>query len=77
MKGTQSSFQKAQQNKTYPIGIQYKLEKKEQSRDPQGHFEPTGRPVEKIAKQHNVSPATVKRAEKYADAVDQLPENNR
>lgn len=60
--------------RTYLLGIQYKLEKKEEGRPP-------GKPdqndqvfltAEKIAKQHHVGPATVRRAEKFADAVDKL-----
>ena len=39
--------------------------------------EPSLSTAEKIAKQHNVSPATVKRHEKFAEAVDKLPEEER
>jgi hypothetical protein len=64
------------EDKTYLIGIQFKLEKKEHggqipgSRD---QNDPSIRTAEKIAEQHHVSPATVKRAEKFAEAVDKLP----
>ncbi len=64
------------EDKTYLIGIQYKLEKKEHG----GHLpggkdqnDPFINTAEKIAEQHHISPATVKRAEKFADAVDKLP----
>ena len=67
--------------RTYLLGIQYNLEKKEegfQGPGPgQGKTRDQNEPVfqrtaEKIAKQHHISPATVKRAEKFADAVDKL-----
>jgi hypothetical protein len=64
------------EDKTYLIGIQYKLEKKEVGgqlpRKGVGQNEPPLSTAEKIAEQHHVSPATVKRAEKFADAVDKL-----
>jgi hypothetical protein len=65
------------EDKTYLIGIQYKLEKKEVGgqlpRKGGDQNEPALRTAEKIAEQHNISPATVKRAEKFADALDKLP----
>jgi ABC-type xylose transport system substrate-binding protein len=64
------------EDKTYLIGIQYKLEKKEVGgqlpRKGGDQNEPALRTAEKVAKQHHVSPDTVKRAEKFADAVDKL-----
>lgn len=66
------------EQKTYLIGIQYKLEKKEvgQPKKELGQDEPITT-AEKIAEQHHVSPATVKRAEKFAEAVDKLPEEEK
>lgn len=63
------------EDKTYLIGIQYKLEKKEVGvRGPEkmDQNDPSFSTAEKIAEQHHVSPATVKRAEKFAEAVDKL-----
>jgi hypothetical protein len=37
------------------------------------HLDPSFSTAEKLAEQDHVSPATVKRAEKFADAVDKLP----
>jgi hypothetical protein len=63
--------------RTYLLGIQYNLEKKEatgfKDRDVSGdQNEHRQKTADKIAAQHHVSPATVKRAEKFADAVDKL-----
>lgn len=41
---------------------------------PRGQNEPTGRTAEKLAKENHVSPATVKRAGKYAEEADKNPE---
>jgi hypothetical protein len=62
------------EQKTYLIGIQYRLEKKEVGDHEgnqyleRGQNEPLPKTAEKIAEQHHVSPATVKRAEKFAEA---------
>jgi hypothetical protein len=58
----------------YLIGIQYKLEKKPHGGDkPRDQNDPLEKTADKIAAQHHVSQATVKRAEKFAEAVDKLP----
>lgn len=57
------------------MGIQYKLEKQQvggQLSKGVDQNEPPLSTAEKIAKEHHVSPATVKRAEKFAAAVDKL-----
>jgi hypothetical protein len=67
------------------MGIQYKLEKKDEGFQKAGpgrgktldQNEPVLSTAEKIAQQHHVGPATVKRAEKFADAVDKLPPEER
>jgi hypothetical protein len=63
------------EQRTYLIGIQYKLEKKGQGGDHKSkdQNEPLINTAEKIGQQHHVSSSTVKRAEKFADAVDKLP----
>ena len=68
--------------KTYLIGKRYQEEKKEEGRpkfspklgpsDPIIDDEST---AQNISKQSNVSPKTVKRAEKFANAVDEVAEN--
>lgn len=67
------------EQRKYLIGMQYKMEKKGQGkhgpeRDQNEPFEKT---AEKIAAQHHVGQATVKRAEKFAEAVEKLPTEER
>lgn len=61
---------------SYLRGLQYTLEKKEhggQIPGSMGQNDPSLTTAERIAEQHHVSPATVKRDAKFAEAVDQLP----
>lgn len=62
------------EQRKYLIGIQYKLEKKDvgQPKKELAQNDPITT-AEKIAAQHHVSPATVKRAEKFAEDIDKLP----
>lgn len=69
--------------RAYLIGKRYKVEKKEPVRPKLGNkvatianLPPINRPTENIiADQSNVSPRTVRNAEKFADAVDKVAEN--
>jgi len=65
---------------TYLIGKMYQEEKKEvgcnqHSVNRVPHSEEAKSTGRKIAKQHQVSHATVERAEKFANAVDKVAEN--
>jgi hypothetical protein len=78
----------SQDQRTYLIGKRYKEEKKEHGRDRKSedvkpakeeesirhsdYLKPTAK---KTAEQSNVSPRTVERAEKFADAVDKVSES--
>jgi hypothetical protein len=69
--------------RAYLIGKRYKVEKKEQARPKLdnkvatiANLPPINRPTGNIiADQSNVSPRTVRNAEKFADAVDKVAEN--
>jgi hypothetical protein len=58
---------------SYLRGLQYLLSDKEQERDPQGHFVATEKPAEKIANQHGISKKTIERDAKFAQALENLP----
>jgi hypothetical protein len=64
--------------KVYLIEKRYQEEKKEEGRPKLENKPPHSEEVKptayKIAEQHNVSHATVKRAEKFANAVDKVAE---
>lgn len=68
------------EQRTYLLGLRYRQEKKcvgapEGNTNPSkqlAHNEPFVPTAEAIAKQHNVGRETVKRAEKYADALDRI-----
>jgi hypothetical protein len=57
----------------YLRGLQWNLTDKSQPKDPQGHFVPTGKAIEKLAKQHGVSSKTIQRDAAFAREVDKLP----
>ena len=62
------------EQRTYLIGLQQKIEKKEPHRPVgKGDQKEPLKTAEKIGKQHGVSASTVKRAEKFAEKVDKLP----
>lgn len=70
------------EQKAYLFGKKYEQEKKNSSENlkqggisPIAHSELSGETAEKIAKQHKVSRETVKRAGKFASAVDAITEN--
>jgi hypothetical protein len=66
--------------RSYLLGIQYKLEKQQvggQLPKGGGQNDPALRTAEKIAKEHHVSPATVKRAEKFAAVLDNMSPEER
>ena len=67
------------EQRKYLMGIQYKLEKHQGERTDltSDQNDQKLQTAERIADQHHVSPATVRRAEKYAEAVDKLPEEER
>lgn len=62
---------------TYLIGKRYKEEKKEHGGDRKSidHSDLLKPTAQTIAEQHKIGEATVKRAEKFANAVDKVAEN--
>jgi hypothetical protein len=68
--------------RTYLIGKRYKEEKKEEGRpkyrpklDNSDRNTDYKSPIAMISKHYDIGEATVKRAEKFADAVDKVAEN--
>jgi len=62
---------------TYLLGLDYKLEKKGHGQRGPGKCDQndhTLRTSERLAKEHGVSPATVRRAEKFYEEVEKTPE---
>jgi hypothetical protein len=70
------------EQRNYLIGKRYQEEKKEENRPKKGNSAPliTMRPTdskieEKLAEKYKVSPGTVRKAEKYANAIDEVANN--
>jgi N6-adenosine-specific RNA methylase IME4 len=62
---------------TYLLGLDYKLEKKgngQRGPEKRDQNDQASGTAERLAKEHGVSPATVRRAEKFYDEVENTPE---
>jgi hypothetical protein len=60
------------EQRAYYIGRKYLAKKKEPAHSPVGHFEPSGRTVEKTAAETGESVATIKPHAAFAQGVDAL-----